>query len=146
LNDTLQYEALYNNGKFISGFNISKSGIKTELANEYTPPILTFKTADGSSHNFGYYISRYVRYPAVALEQRIFGKVQVEMYVTRSGQLVDIHTVKGDRVLAEELLRVIAQSPPWQPGKYFGLPVDEKYSLSVNFTMSGNMVSVEVLP
>lgn len=146
LNDTLQYEAIYDNGKFISGFNISKSGVKTELVKEYTPPALAIKTADGSIRNFGYYISRNVRYPAVAREKGIFGVVQVEMYVTRSGQLMDIHAVKGDKILAEELLRVVVLSPPWQPGKYLGQIIDTKYSFSANFTMSGNYVSIEITP
>lgn len=86
--------------------------------------------------NIGEYLSKAIKYPTIAIEHEIQGKVYCEFVVNKDGSIVDVKIVKGiDRSLDEEAMRVIKSMPSWKPGKVNGKPVRVRYTLPVNFKL-----------
>lgn len=82
------------------------------------------------------YLSDNIKYPVIAQESGIQGRVICQFVVNRDGSIVDIEVVRGvDRSLDEEAKRVIANMPKWTPGKQRGKAVRVKYTLPVNFRL-----------
>ena len=82
------------------------------------------------------YLSDNIKYPVIAQESGIQGRVICQFVVNRDGSIVDIEVVRGvDRSLDAEAMRVIAGMPKWSPGKQRGKAVRVKYTLPVNFRL-----------
>ena len=82
------------------------------------------------------YLSDNIKYPVIAQESGIQGRVICQFVVNRNGAIVDIEVVRGvDRSLDAEAVRVIASMPNWSPGKQRGKAVRVKYTLPVNFRL-----------
>jgi len=85
---------------------------------------------------FRKYIFDNLRYPSIAQENGISGRVFVQFAVNSKGQVVDAKIVRGvDPALDAEALRVIKSSPPWAPGKQRGKPVKVQFTFPVNFVL-----------
>lgn len=83
------------------------------------------------------WISDNLKYPAVAQEQNIQGRVMASFVVNRDGSVVDIQIVRSpDPSLSKEAERVLKLMPKWKPGKQRGKPVRVKYSLPVTFRLT----------
>jgi protein TonB len=91
----------------------------------------------GGMEKFYAYLRKAVRYPPMAQEQNIQGKVFLSFVVEKNGDLTDI---KVDRKLGggtdEEAVRVLKASPRWTPGIQNGKPVRVKYNIPISFTLS----------
>ena len=83
------------------------------------------------------YLSENVKYPVIAQENGIQGKVICQFTVNKDGSIVDIQVVRsaGDKSLDKEAVRVIQSMPKWKPGKQRGKPVRVKYTVPVNFKL-----------
>lgn len=82
------------------------------------------------------YLSDNIRYPVIAQESGIQGRVICQFVVNRDGSIVDIEVVRSvDRSLDAEAVRVIQNMPRWTPGKQRGKTVRVKYTLPVNFRL-----------
>jgi len=82
------------------------------------------------------YLQKNVKFPAIAQENGIQGRVYVEFVVNKDGQIVDVKILKGvDRSLDEEAMRVVKNMPPWSPGEQRGKAVRVSYRLPINFTL-----------
>jgi protein TonB len=82
------------------------------------------------------YLSDNIKYPVIAQESGIQGRVICQFVVNRDGSIVDIEVVRGvDRSLDAEAIRVIANMPKWSPGKQRGKAVRVKYTLPINFRL-----------
>jgi TonB family protein len=82
------------------------------------------------------FISKNIRYPRIALENGIQGKVSVSFIVSQTGSVKDARVVNGvDPSLDKEALRVINSMPAWKPGRKDGHPVDVSYTVPVNFEL-----------
>lgn len=85
---------------------------------------------------FNKYLSGAIRYPSMAQENNVQGKVFVSFIVEKDGSLTDITVVRGPGSgLNEEAVRVIKSSPRWTPGIQNGKPVRVKFTLTVNFSL-----------
>jgi protein TonB len=83
------------------------------------------------------YLSRSIKYPAIAQENGIQGRVTCSFVVNKDGSIVDAEVVRGiDASLDKEALRVINAMPKWKPGKQRGKAVRVKYNLPVNFRLA----------
>lgn len=83
---------------------------------------------------FNRFVKTNVKYPQQALESRISGRVYVQFTVDEGGQLTNASILKGCHPLLDnEVLRVINNSPPWQPGKQRGKPVKVTMVMPVTF-------------
>lgn len=75
-----------------------------------------------------------IKYPAMAAENGIEGRVIVQFVVERDGSVSGVHVVRGvDSSLDKEATRVVAQMPKWIPGKQNGSAVRVKYTVPVTF-------------
>lgn len=82
------------------------------------------------------YISTQIKYPVIAQENGIQGRVVVSFVVNRDGSVVDAEVVRGvDPSLDKEALRVIGTLPKWAPGEQRGKPVRVKYTVPVQFRL-----------
>ena len=83
------------------------------------------------------FLSSNVRYPTVAEENEIQGRVVVTFIVERDGSITEVKVAKGvDPSLDREAVRVIKSMPKWKAGTQNGKPVRVKYSVPVTFRLS----------
>lgn len=83
---------------------------------------------------FRKWVQENVRFPQIALENGISGKVTLQFVIERDGRLTNIEVLQSpDRSLSEEAVRVLNKSPKWSPGKQRNQPVRIKYTLPVEF-------------
>jgi protein TonB len=82
------------------------------------------------------FIYNTMEYPAIALKQRIQGRVWCSFIVNEDGSLSNIQLEQGAySLLNEEALRVLRIMPPWEPGRIGGNPVKVKVYLPVVFKL-----------
>ena len=82
------------------------------------------------------YFSDNVRYPVVAAENGIQGRVICQFTVWKDGTIRDIVVVRGvDKSLDKEAVRLIENMPNWKPGKQRGKAVACKYTVPVSFRL-----------
>ena len=83
------------------------------------------------------YLSENVKYPVIAQENGIQGRVICQFVVNKDGSIVDVEVVRsgGDASLDKEAVRVIKSMPKWKPGKQRGKAVRMKYTVPVNFRL-----------
>lgn len=82
------------------------------------------------------YLGDNIKYPVIAQESGIQGRVICQFVVNRDGTIVDIEVVRSvDKSLDAEAIRVISRMPRWTPGKQRGKTVRVKYTLPVNFRL-----------
>lgn len=75
-----------------------------------------------------------IRYPTLAQENGIQGKVVVEFIIGKDGGVYDIVISRSvENSLDKEALRVVGLMPKWSPGKKNGKIVKVKYYLPVMF-------------
>ena len=83
------------------------------------------------------YLSENVKYPVIAQENGIQGRVICQFTVNKDGSIVDVEVVRsgGDPSLDKEAVRVIKSMPKWKAGQQRGKPVRVKYTVPVNFKL-----------
>lgn len=82
------------------------------------------------------YLAKSIKYPVIAQENGIQGRVICAFVVNRDGSIVDAEVLRGvDPSLDKEALRVIMSMPKWKPGKQRGKPVRVKYTVPVTFRL-----------
>ena len=82
------------------------------------------------------YLSKNIKYPAIAQENGTQGRVTVQFVVNADGSIVDAKVIRGvDPYLDKEALRVINSMPKWKPGMQRGKAVRVKYTVPVMFRL-----------
>ena len=90
----------------------------------------------GDLNTFRKWVQDNVKFPTIALENGISGKVILTFVIEKDGRLTNIQVLKTpDRSLSEEAIRVLNKSPKWTPGKQRNQVVRVKYTLPVEFRM-----------
>lgn len=83
------------------------------------------------------YLSANLRYPAIAEENGVQGRVMLSFVVETDGSLSDITVIKSvDPPLDKEVVRLVKNMPKWTPGKQKGKVVRVKYSIPVTFRLN----------
>lgn len=83
-----------------------------------------------------HYLSQNVKYPAIAADNGVYGKVTVNFVVNKDGSVSDAKIIRGvDPSLDKEALRVVYSMPKWKPGLQGGKPVRVSYSVPINFVL-----------
>jgi len=89
-----------------------------------------------NSDAFRVYIQKNLKYPIIAAENGISGRVIVQFAVNSRGKVVDAKVVAGvDPALDKEAVRVVMSSPSWSPGKQRGKPVKVLFTFPINFVL-----------
>lgn len=82
------------------------------------------------------YLANNIKYPVVAQENGIQGRVVVSFVVERDGSITDVNVIRGvDPSLDREAQRVVRSMPRWNPGKQNGQAVRVKYTVPVSFRL-----------
>lgn len=82
------------------------------------------------------YLSKNIKYPAIAQENNIQGRVIVEFVVNKDGSIVEPKVMRSvDNSLDNEAMRVIKSMPKWSPGKQRGKAVRVRYTVPVLFRL-----------
>lgn len=82
------------------------------------------------------YLQKSIKYPPVAEENGIQGRVICTFVVERDGSVTDVKIARGvDPSLDKEATRVVSSMPKWIPGKQNGQAVRVKYTLPVTFRL-----------
>ena len=82
------------------------------------------------------YLASHVKYPVVAQENGVQGRVVVSFVVERDGSITDVRVVRSvDPSLDREAQRVVSSMPRWTPGKQNGSAVRVKYNVPVSFRL-----------
>jgi len=90
----------------------------------------------GGEEAFGKFLQKNIKYPSMAKENNIQGKVYVQFVVERDGSLTDIEIVRDPGSgLGEEAKRVLKMSPHWKAGIQNGKAVRVQYTVPVNFQL-----------
>jgi len=82
------------------------------------------------------WIAKSVKYPTLAQENGIAGRVHLNFVINETGGIDNIVVTRGvDPSLDREAVRVIKQMPKWKPGKQRGKAVKVSFSLPINFQL-----------
>lgn len=91
---------------------------------------------DGGMPGLLKYLAKNIKYPVIAQENGIQGRVVCSFVVNRDGSIVDIQVLRGvDPSLDKEAVRVLGTMPKWKPGEQRGKPVRVKYTVPVMFRL-----------
>ncbi len=84
------------------------------------------------------YIQKNLKYPPVAMENNIQGRVVVQFVVTKTGKIGEVKVARGkDPDLDKEAVRVVKSLPDFIPGKMNGQSVNVWYTLPITFKLQG---------
>ena len=90
----------------------------------------------GGANEFRQYIAENLRYPEVAAENGIQGRVFVQFVVEADGRLTNVKVLRGvDPSLDKEAMRVVESSPKWNAGKQRGKPVRVSFTFPIIFVL-----------
>lgn len=91
----------------------------------------------GGMAAFAKYIGRNLRYPSMARENEISGRVFVSFVIERNGSLSNIKILRGiGGGCDEEALRVLKNSPSWAAGMQNGQKVRVAYTMPIFFQLA----------
>lgn len=83
------------------------------------------------------WIAKSIRYPQIAAENGVQGRVHMQFVIERDGSVTGIVVNRGvDASLDKEAIRVIKSMPKWKPGKQRGKPVRCSFRLPINFQLT----------
>ena len=153
--DEINLEKVQNTNTAIGAFNVEgndeKGGevlkAKEEIAAPEPPkPVEDNKVFDvveqkpsfpGGDGALMEWLRKNIKYPAIAEENGVQGRVVVQFVVEKDGSITDVKVVKPiDPSLDKEATRVVKSMPHWIPGKQNGSAVRVRYTLPVTFRLS----------
>ena len=80
------------------------------------------------------FINKNLRYPAVAAEMNIQGRVVLQFVVEKNGSISGIKVIRSvDEDLDREAVRIVRMMPRFSPGKMNGRPLRVRYTLPIDF-------------
>ena len=85
--------------------------------------------------NIQKHINKNFRYPEIAQEMGIQGRVFVQFIIDKDGSIVGIRTRGPDKNLEKEAQRIIGKLPTMTPGKQRGRPVRVPFSIPITFKL-----------
>ena len=81
------------------------------------------------------HIRKNFRYPEIAQEMGIQGRVYVNFIIAKDGKITNIRMRGPDKNLENEAQRIIAKLPSMTPGKQRGRPVRVPFSIPITFRL-----------
>ncbi|MEQ1586489.1 MAG: TonB family protein [Cyclobacteriaceae bacterium] len=110
--------------------------IEEETEQIFTIVEVTAEPKDGLAA-FYQSMAEQIKYPAQARRMRVEGKVFVEFVIGKDGKITEVKAVKGIGAgCDEEAVRIIQNSPPWNPGRQRGKPVRQRMVLPIIFKLA----------
>ncbi len=114
----------------------SDYGEEEEEADEVFMFVEQAPQPQGGMKSFYDYIAQHMEYPTMARRMLIEGKVYIQFIINKDGSLTDFEVLKGiGGGCDEEAIRVLKESPKWEPGRQRGRPVKVKMALPIVFQL-----------
>ena len=111
--------------------------IEEEFDDEFFMVVENMPEFPGGDLGLMKYIQKNVKYPLIAKQYNITGKVYVSFIVEKSGYVSNVKVVRGvDKNLDAEAVRVVNSLPKYKPGKQRGKTVRVMFTIPINFTLS----------
>ncbi|MBO8445282.1 MAG: energy transducer TonB [Bacteroidetes bacterium] len=90
----------------------------------------------GNANAFSKWVNERLVYPEIAKKNGVSGRVTLQFTVETDGRVTNVKVLRGvDPSLDKEAVRVVSQSPKWEPGKQDGTPVNVIYTFPVIFQL-----------
>jgi len=90
----------------------------------------------GGESELRYFISKHLKYPTIAQDNGIQGKVIVRFVVTRTGNVENPQVLRSlDPGCDREAMRVVKSLPRFIPGKQNGVNVSVWYTMPIKFKL-----------
>ncbi|MCE7991251.1 MAG: TonB family protein [Roseivirga sp.] len=90
----------------------------------------------GGAKAWGKFLNKNFKYPRSAARMGIEGKVNLSFVVDKNGVISDIQVTRGiGGGCDEEAIRVLSQSPKWNPGKQRGNAVKSRMAIQIKFQL-----------
>ncbi|NHB69823.1 energy transducer TonB [Perlabentimonas gracilis] len=91
----------------------------------------------GDHRNFTKWVFANLKYPEIAAQNGIQGRVTLEFTIDVDGSVTNVRVVRGiDSSLDAEALRVVSNSPKWSPGLQRGKPTKVSFTFPVTFRLN----------
>lgn len=82
------------------------------------------------------YLGNNMKYPPIARDNNIQGRVYVSFVVEKNGKITDVRVLRGiGGGCDEEAIRVVKSMPSWSPGKQRGKAVRVRFNLPIVFKL-----------
>ena len=109
---------------------------KPEVANKVFDVVEEMPSFPGGQGALMAFLSSNIKYPVVAQENGVQGRVIVGFVVEKDGSISDVKVMRSvDPSLDREAPRVVKAMPKWKPGKQNGSAVRVKYTVPVVFRL-----------
>ena len=109
---------------------------KPEVSNKVFDVVEEMPSFPGGQAALMSFLSSNIKYPVVAQENGVQGRVIVGFVVERDGSITDVKVMRSvDPSLDREAQRVVRAMPRWKPGKQNGSAVRVKYTVPVVFRL-----------
>jgi protein TonB len=94
------------------------------------------KFKGGDINNFREWVQKRVRYPELAAENGIQGRVFISFVVEPTGSVTNVTVTRSvDPLLDQAAMEAVMASPKWEPGMQRGRPVRVRYSIPIIFQL-----------
>ena len=124
------------NGQDIADFKEAIKPVVEEEDNQVLEVVEQMPTFPGGQKALLQYISENIKYPSIAQENGIQGRVVVRFVVKKDGTVGDVQILRGvDATLDKEAVRVVKSIPNFIPGKQNGHAVNVWFTLPVSFKL-----------
>lgn len=121
----------------VNGKDIAE--VKEVAAEETTKPyqvVEQMPSFPGGEAKLIEYLSKNIRYPVVAQENGIQGRVVIRFVVSKNGKVTEAEIVKAlDPACDREALRLVHSMPDWIPGKQNGVAVPVYFTIPIVFKL-----------
>ena len=109
---------------------------KPEVATKVFDVVEEMPSFPGGQGALMQYLASNIKYPVVAQENGVQGRVIVSFVVERDGSISDVKVARSvDPSLDREAESVVRRMPRWTPGKQNGQAVRVKYNVPVTFRL-----------
>ena len=90
----------------------------------------------GDLNTFRNWVQSQIQYPKEAMEKNISGRVIFSFVVEKDGSTSDFTVLQTpDKLLADEVERIVKSCPKWEPGTQRGEKVRVKYTVPIVFAV-----------
>lgn len=121
-------------------YDIKAIDVDVEEVVEAAPEIFTIVEENpefpGGVQKLYEFIGNNIKYPQMARENGIQGKVFIKFVVWKDGSIRDVQVARGiGGGCDEEAIRVVKAMPNWKPGKQRNQPVPVYFNLPISFNL-----------
>lgn len=94
-------------------------------------------TYPGGMKKFYEFLGQNIKYPPLAVKNKVQGNVYISFNITPNGSVEDVKVIRPlGSGTDEEAVRVIKLAEKWNPGMVDGKPVTVRYNIPVKFSLN----------